>query len=173
MTCTTTTCKQDFAVLTTLITLITLVMSCRPGASAADDASLNTKCGTAEAATRCQSVRWPRLAVAFGSPEAASLSYAFVVDGKAFDVHREACRGGYGESSAVHCDIGFEGLPAQHSEGRLDVGAPDGGPVLLSIDISLQAFNYCGNGMAQIVVSASDGGAPIASAITYLDACAL
>jgi len=160
-------CIHHLASPTIWVALTAIVISC----SATDHGGDDTRCGTAEAATRCQSSLWPRLAVAFGDIGAASLSYAFVVDGKAVNLQLAACRGEVGESSAVHCDVGFDAYPAQRPQGRLEVGGADGGPVQLSVDIALQPFNYCGNGMAQIVISTGDGGMPTASAVTYLDAC--
>jgi len=115
--------------------------------------------------------------VAFGDVEAASLDYAFVVDGRVFPLLPNACVGGPGggldESSAVHCNLGFEGAPAQSQNGRLEVRLGEAGTAALSVDIAFHAFNYCGDGMAQIVVSAGDAGLPTATAVTYVDACSL
>jgi hypothetical protein len=138
------------------------IASCRPDTEAT--------CGTATAATMCESARWPRLAVAFGDLGARSLSYTFVVDGQVF-AGNSSCPQGHGESTAFHCDVQFESYPAQRPLVRMDVRGAGGGPVLLSVDIPLKPFNYCGDQMAQVVVAAGDAGQPTASSVSYLDVC--
>ncbi len=134
------------------------------------DTSGEVTCGGASAPTTCERARWPRLAVGFGDLGARSLSYAFVVDGQVF-AGNPYCPVDHGESAAFRCDVQFESYPAQHPLVRVDVGAADGGPVLLSVDVPLQPFNYCGSGMAYVVVTAGDAGQPTASAVSYLDVC--
>ena len=131
-----------------------------------------TACPSERAATECERVTWPRLTIAFGDAGAKALFYAFVVDGQI--VRQSArCVDGHGASSSFHCDLPFFAYPAMTPLVRLEVAASEGGPVLLSREIPLKPFNYCGNGVAQMVVSAGDAGLPTASDVTYLDICSL
>lgn len=129
-------------------------------------------CPTERAATECERVTWPRLVVAFGDSGARALSYAFVVDG-ALVRQSAMCIDGHGASSSLHCDLPFFSYPAMTPLIRLEVAATEGGPILLSRDIALKPFNYCGNGVAQIVVSMADAGVPTAGEVTYIDICSL
>ena len=52
----------------------------------------------------------------------------------------------------------------------VDVSLP-GGAVVLSREITLMPFNYCGNGIAQVIASTGDGGMPSFGDVTYVTAC--
>lgn len=129
-------------------------------------------CGSSNASSRCESVTWPRLVVAFGDSYAASFSYVFQADDGLTFSDRNMCPGGYGESTALHCDDAFYGNPNEKLI-TLRVSKGDAGPILLSRDIPLTPFNYCGNGIAEVVATTSDAGMPELSAVQYVDACSL
>jgi hypothetical protein len=116
-------------------------------------------------------VTWPRLSVAFGDHAAAAFRYSFHADDGIASSDPGPCPGpGYGGSLAIHCDDGFYGN-SQERVVTLQVSNADGGQILLSRDIPLTPFNYCGNGIAQVVATTGDAGMPELSAAQYLNAC--
>jgi hypothetical protein len=126
-------------------------------------------CGTSSANSLCQSVTWPRVAVAFGDPASANLSYTFTAN-DGVTSGGGPCPSGYGESTALHCDIGFYGNPSE-TVVTVQVGSDEAGPPALSRSITLDPFNSCGNGIAQIVSTVNDAGVPELSAVQYINAC--
>jgi hypothetical protein len=121
----------------------------------------------------CESMTWPRIAVVFGDSAAASLSYFFT----ASDIGTMAgngCPGDgpgqLGESSTFRCDTSFFGNPNETSV-VVRVMASDAGPTLASRAVPLTSFNYCGAGVAEVVVTVSDAGAVEIGAPTYADSC--
>lgn len=136
-----------------------------PDAGVAPDAST---CGS----SYCESELWPRLAVVFGNPAAAGLTYTFTTNKGISTWTPEKpdvgfCPAGYGESAAYHCDIGFE---ASRSDTLVTVTV-EGWPEA-SVDVPLEPFNYCGNGMAELTVSTDDAGVSF-DPVHYVNVCGL
>jgi hypothetical protein len=125
-------------------------------------------CGTPSAPSHCESTTWPRLVIAFGDPSAAAFAYSVHDDSGAVFSQRNECPGG---STTLRCDIGFYSNPVVKPVMTLRIADGDGGAVLVSRDIALTPFNYCGNGVAQVVVVAGDAGLPQVSDVQYVDAC--
>jgi hypothetical protein len=67
------------------------------------------------------------------------------------------CPAGYGESEAFQCDMAYFGTPEQKTF-TLMVAADATSPPLISKEIPLTDFNYCGKGAAHVIVTTSDGG---------------
>jgi hypothetical protein len=139
-----------------------LLVGCTPSSSGA--------CGTPSANSLCETVTWPRVAIAFGDAPAAGFSYVFRADDGFTSAERAPCPGGYGESQALRCDIGFYANPNERVV-TVTISDADGGSVLLSRAIPLTAFNYCGNGIAQVVATISDAGGLDLSNVQYVNAC--
>ena len=129
------------------------------------DGGVAPACGT----SHCESTLWPRLAVVFGDAEAASLSYTFTFPDRTLTWTPDApydvgfCPAGYGESSAYRCDIGIDTSPVQALLVTVTVRGA-------SIDIPLQPFNYCGIGMAELVVSVDHGSVSFGP-VRYVNPC--
>ena len=144
-----------------------------PGAvnDGGNDGAVST-CGTSSANSMCESVTWPRIAVAFGDSSAATFSYVFDADDGFASSDRNPCPSGYGESTALHCDIAFFANPNERAV-SLSIAGADGGAVLLARDISLMPFSNCGVGIAQVVATTTDAGMPELSAVQYVTACGM
>ncbi|MEO8798188.1 MAG: hypothetical protein ABI551_09905 [Polyangiaceae bacterium] len=130
----------------------------------------DASCGTPGASSRCTSIVWPRLVVSFGDPIAASWSYSEQQADGTFGPN--PCPQGYGESDALHCDLGFFGYPGL-TEMTLQVATEEGGPAVATKKLELTPFNYCGDDIEHVVVSASDGGVPVIADPTIVSACGL
>lgn len=129
-------------------------------------------CGTPEAPTRCESATWPRVVVALGSGAARSMSLLWRSQDGRVEQERTPCPAGLGESSALHCDVSWYGVPGV-TEVTLEAYVGDGGAALASLVVPLQPFNYCGVGIAQ-VLARSDADAGVALELAgYVDACGL
>jgi hypothetical protein len=139
-----------------------LLVGCTPSSSGA--------CGTPNENSRCETVTWPRIAIAFGDTTAAGFSYVFHADDGFMSAERGPCPSGYGESSTLHCDIAFYASPNERGV-TVEISDAEGGPVLFSRAIPLTAFNYCGNGIAQVIATTSDAGGPDLSSVKYVNAC--
>lgn len=141
-----------------------------PDASSPDASTSSELCGTANAATKCESVTWPRLIVSFGDEGARALTYAVTTDdGLTFSDQYSPCPGGYGESTAFVCDLGYY-AGTNEKTFTLHVSRADSGPALLSRDIPLTSFNYCGRGVAYVVVTTAADTAVI-SDVRYISVC--
>lgn len=133
--------------------------------STGDDAA----CGTPTAKSQCNTVVWPRIAIVFGDRGAAGLSYLFRSDDGTTSRGEGPCDGLRSASSGFHCDMPYyAGTTARVV--TVDVSLP-GGAVVLSREITLMPFNYCGNGIAQVIASTGDGGMPSFGDVTYVTAC--
>lgn len=137
-------------------------------------ASAAGECGTPEARTKCESVTWPRLIVAFGDEGARALEYSVTTDdGLRFDDEYLPCPSGYGESSGFRCDLGYYGS-AKQMRFTLHIAAEKDGSLLISREIPLTEFNYCGRGVAYVIVTTSDAGRadpPALSEVRYISVC--
>jgi hypothetical protein len=61
--------------------------------------------------------------------------------------------------------MGFYGDPAER-EIDVTIGTA-------SLKVPLRPFNYCGDGIAQVVVTSPDAGGPLFAPVTYVNACGL
>jgi hypothetical protein len=114
-------------------------------------------------------VTWPRLAIAFGDEGAAKIAYTFVrSDGRRSTSEDASCLRGYGESPNLHCDLGVFATAAETS---ITITAESASPS--SVIVSLAPFNYCGDQIAQVVVTTSEGGKVEFGQVVYVDACGL
>jgi hypothetical protein len=146
--------------------LLAVAASCSPPSTATPPSA----CGTPNASSKCESVTWPRISITFGDADARNLTYSFRTnDGMTFS-DRNSCWAGYGESTNLHCDLAFY-AGTTDTVVTVQISRGDGGAPLLSRDIPLTPFNYCGKGIAQVVVTIGDAGLPAVSEVQYLDAC--
>ena len=137
-------------------------LSCRAGAG--------DQCGTANASSHCKSTTWPRVVIGFGDPSAAEFSYEFQFDdGFNTSVRNECPSGG---STDLRCDLAVYGDPAE-TVATIHVSQSEGGAVLLSRVVQLRPFNYCGDGIAQLIATTGDAGTPELSAVQYVTACGM
>jgi hypothetical protein len=146
----------------------------RDGGSDHSDATADHEehqCGTASAGTRCASASWPRLSVSYGDGAAAALRYSVIADDGVAIAKGGPCPSGHGESTALHCDLGFYGSPMEKAM-TLQVADPASGMMLIEAEIPLRTFNLCGEQIAQVVATYADG-VPKLSAPSYVDACGL
>lgn len=134
------------------------------------DAAAAGACGTPNADSHCLSVAWPRLVVAFGDLAAAGLSYTFRADDGFVSSDRNSCPSGYGESSVLHCDLAFYASPLERLV-TLEIADAAKGAALVSRQITLETFNRCGNGVAQVVVTTSDSSVPQVSEVQDVNVC--
>jgi hypothetical protein len=139
----------------------------KPGASGGDT---TTSCGTTNAASECEAAGWPRVAIAFGNPEAAAFTFIFRADDGFVGTEAGPCPVVSGMSSNMHCDVGFDGNPHE-SRVIVEVHSGDAGDAVVTRDVALTPFNYCGRAMVQLLVSTDALGAPTLSDEGNVDAC--
>lgn len=125
-------------------------------------------CGTA-GASMCHQGPWPRLVVLFGDPVAASWSYSVLQNGEPFSA--SPCLKSE-ENPDYHCDVAFYGHPGLTTM-TLQITVEEGGPTAASSVVQLRPFNYCGDDIAEVTVSSSDGGEPVLSEPAFENACGI
>lgn len=120
-------------------------------------------CGT----SACEQRTWPRLIITL-SPDDGSANVIFRArygDG----VEREAVRGGcpYGFGS-INCSYSFFGDSVTH---ELTVEAVANGEIVVGPTVPLRQFNYCGVGVANLVVQVADAGSLVFRDPVYVSPC--
>lgn len=127
-------------------------------------------CGTSGARSKCESVVWPRLVLSFGDEGARALVYSVTTDdGMQFD-GPSPCPAGYGESEAFRCDIGYFGN-AEQKVFTLRVAKDATSAAIIVKEIELTEFNYCGRGVAHVIVTTNEAAMPSVSDVRYISVC--
>jgi hypothetical protein len=108
--------------------------------------------------------------VSFGDDGARALVYsARTDDGMEFD-GPSMCPEGYGESESFRCDIGYFGSPGQKTF-TLKIAKDATSAPLISKEIQLTEFNYCGKGVAHVIITTGEGAMPSVSDVRYISVC--
>ncbi len=155
----------------TAVGLVAFALSCQSsGGNASADGSDADACGLPTASSQCESVTWPRIAIAFGDSMAANLSFTFTANDGFVSREKSPCPMGYGESTSLHCDVGFYANPAE-TEVTVQVVDEDSGTVEASSQVQLMPFNRCGAGIAQLIATIGDAGTPELGPVQYVSAC--
>ena len=121
-------------------------------------------CGT----SACEQRTWPRLIVTVSGDTTGVDIKASYADGVLREGLMDGCPSGY--SDTLDCTFVFFG-DAMTSVMKLVVFTA--GNEAGSRDVMLTPFNYCGNGVAHVVVDLTDAGAPVVREPEYINACSV
>lgn len=131
-------------------------------------ASVVSGCSGGSSAPDCRSYIWPRVVIEFGDTGAESFEYAWRAD-DGLTGYAGACNS-LGATTAFQCSVAIGGNAAEQDI-TVFVVSGDGGDVILTRDVPLTPFNTMGAGVALLVATTSDAGAPELSEPQYVDAC--
>jgi hypothetical protein len=118
----------------------------------------------------CEQQVWPRLMIAYGDSWASTLTYTVTTDDGFTWTNSTNCVDTATYAPLIHCDQGYDGDPQQTLYTLTILGE---GGVLDTVQIPLTPFNYCGKGMAYVIVSASDAGPSPVVDVSYISPCDL
>ena len=116
----------------------------------------------------CEQRTWPRLIVTLSSDLTDVDIKASYADGVVREGIMDGCPSGY--ASTLDCTFAFYG-DAMTSAMKISVFTA--GKLVGSRDVTLTPFNYCGNGVAHVIVELSDAGAPVIRDPEYINACGI
>lgn len=131
-------------------------------------AVITVGCSLTHSTTGCHAYTWPRVVIEMGDAEASSYQYAWRAN-DGLTGYAGACNG-LVTTPAFVCGLAIGGDAAE-TEMTVFIVREQGDEVLASIDVPLDAFNTEGNGIAVLIASTGDAGAPVLLGPKYVDAC--